>query len=319
MLELAIPIKKSFAQSTIKDLENWFRDIPEGASWYVISDYCFGDETKKNDVVSFSLLLHHDKLENIKDYIKAFAPKDLKKTRTMSEGFLKYINSPVIFNISFVIDRNSKYMKDYSDAENMRSFLPAFRDIVEIIASNSNIENDYFALVKKRTEIFERDFKNKNFNSKLSRQIYLVSTFASLIFYYLTIIKKPAHIAWISDRDAIIDRYEGIVFDFAYMMFLAEYSEIISHKEGSPVMIDEPKFTFLEPEKGAVNAYDELVRIPDYLAGTLADFDIENREFSKNKYYQILEQSLVNSKNHAIIQIYGDSKKLSARRLAFMT
>lgn len=318
MLEIAIPIKKSFTQSTIKDLENWFRSIPEGASWYVISDYCFGDKNKKNDVVSFSILLYHDKLENIKGYINAFAPKDLKKTRTVSEGFLKYINSPVIFNISFIINRNSKYMKDYSDAENMKSFLPAFRDIVEMIASNSNIEDDYFALVKRRTEIFEKDFKNKNFNAKLSRQIYLVSTFASLIFYYLTIIKKPAHITWISDRDAIIDRYEGIVFDFAYIMFLAEYSETMATREDSPIMIDEPKFTFLEPEKTAVNAYDELVRIPDYLAGTLADFDIEKQEFSKDKYYQMLKQSLVNSQNHAIIQVSGDSQKLSARRLVFM-
>ncbi len=319
MLEIAIPIKKSFTQSTIIDLENWFRSLPEGASWYVISDYCFGDNNKKNDVVSFSILLQHDKLENIKEYINAFAPKDLKKTRTVSEGFLKYINSPVIFNISFLINRSSKYMKDYADSENMKNFLPTFRDLVEMIESNSNSENDYFTLVKRRTEKFEKDFKNKSFNSQLSRQIYLVSTFASLIFYYLTIIKKPAHITWISDRDAIIDRYEGIIFDFAYMMYLAEYSETMDTKEGSVLMMDGPKFTFVEPEKSAVNTYDELIRIPDYLAGTLADFDIGKREFSKDKYYQMLAQSLVNSPNHAIIQIDGDSKRLSARRLVFMT
>lgn len=90
-------------------------------------------------------------------------------------------------------------------------------------------------------------------------------------------------------------------------------------KEGSVLMMDGPKFTFVEPEKSAVNTYDELIRIPDYLAGTLADFDIEKREFSKDKYYQMLAQSLVNSPNHAIIQIDGDSKRLSARRLVFMT
>lgn len=317
MLEIAIPIKKSFTQSTIKDLENWFRSIPEGASWYVLSDYCLGDKSKKNDVVSFSILLHHDKLKNIKEYINAFAPKDLKQTRNVSEGFLKYINSPVIFNISFVIDRSSKYMREYSDVENMKSFLPAFREVVEVFDSNSNLGNDYFLEVKRRTELFERDFGSKNFNAKLSRQIYLVSTFASLIFFYLTSLKKPSNIAWISDRDAIVHRYDGVAFDLAYIMFLNEYSAVKGSKEGTPIVIGKPKFVFWEAQKSGADTYDELVRIPDYLAGTLADFDIDKQVFSKDKYYKMLQYSLVNSENHAIFQIYGDSKKLSARRLAF--
>ena len=101
MLELLIPIKNCIDQSTQKDFVSWFKDFPAGASWYVISDYCFGDNTKSNDVVTFSVLLHHDTPDNIKEYIRAHAPKDIKKTRSPSEGFIQYLNAPVIFHFSF--------------------------------------------------------------------------------------------------------------------------------------------------------------------------------------------------------------------------
>ena len=84
MLELAIPIKENFQKSALKDLTLWFATLPDNASWYVISDYCFGDKTKKNDSATFSILLNHDKLENIKDYINHFAPKDIKSSRKVS-------------------------------------------------------------------------------------------------------------------------------------------------------------------------------------------------------------------------------------------
>lgn len=112
----------------------------------VISDYCFGDAQKSNDVVTFSALLHHYRLENIKEYIRAHAPKDLKKTRSLSNGFIQYINAPVIFHFPFVVDRNTKYMKEYADAENMQSFLPEFKNVVSAIASNSPAESEYFML-----------------------------------------------------------------------------------------------------------------------------------------------------------------------------
>lgn len=75
MLELLIPLKKTVNQSAKYDLTNWLDTMPDGAAWYVISDYCFGDKTKQNDTVSFTVLLHHDKLENIKEYINHFAPR----------------------------------------------------------------------------------------------------------------------------------------------------------------------------------------------------------------------------------------------------
>ena len=318
MIELLIPLKETLNKSTVKDLDNWFKSYPDDASWYVISDYCFGDKTKKNDTATFSILLNHDKLKNIKEYINAFAPKDIKSTRNIADGFIAYINSPVIFNVTFVIDRSTQYLKDYADVKNMKEFLPAFREVVQKIEMNSKFTDGYIPSVYKRLQSFEEDFTKKNFNAKLARQIYLVATFASLIFYFLTLLKRPSHIGWVSDRDAMVERYNGVIFDIAYFMYLLEYSRCFVKKDNSSIVIvDKPNFIFLQHNGHSDNEYDELIRIPDYLAGTLADLDIEKKELSKKKFYTMLDQSIVNSKNHSIIQVYGNSTKLSARRIGY--
>jgi hypothetical protein len=315
MLELLIPLRETLNKSALSDLSNWFSNIPENAAWYVISDYCFKDKTKQNDTVSFTILLHHDKIENIKEYINHFAPKDIKSTRTISEGFLQYINSPVAFTFTFVIDRKSNLLRDYASDENMLSFLAPFREVVNDIASNSTFEDGYIAGVLKRSRAFESDFEKKNFNANLSRQIYLVSAFASLVFESLAVNKKPEYIQWVSDRDALAERYDGFVYDLSYFLFLTSYSQYISPTESSRTILDKPKFIFPEPEKSGKNFFDELIRIPDYLAGTLADFDIAANTFSKDKYNTVLLGSLVNSKNHVVLNVSGSDNELSCRRL----
>ncbi|MEC4678366.1 MAG: N-acetyltransferase, partial [Nitrospirota bacterium] len=59
MLPLMIPLKDVFGKSAFRDMSAWFADMPNDASWYVISDYCVGDQNKQNDTVSFSVLLNY--------------------------------------------------------------------------------------------------------------------------------------------------------------------------------------------------------------------------------------------------------------------
>ena len=170
----------------------------------------------------------------------------------------------------------------------------------------------------KRLKSFERDFDKKSPNLKLSRQIYLVSILAGLIFFYLTILKRPSYIQWVSDRDAIIERHDGVAFDLAYLTYVLEYSNVLV-KGGEKILFipEKPHFIFPTPEKSGKNHFDELIRIPDYLAGTLADLDVTKKRFTKDKYNDIFEFSLVNSPNHAIIQITGSSNKLTTTKYVF--
>jgi hypothetical protein len=320
MQELLIPLKDSFDKSSIKDMEEWFSPYPEQQAWFLISDYCFSDKSKQNDTASFSILLNHDKLQNIKDYINAFAPKDIKSTRNISPEFLKYVNSPLIFNVTFVINRDIKLMRDYAGLKNMEEFLPTFEKFVQIVESYSLIDKEYFKGVYNRIKLYQRDFKKRNFNEKLSRQIHLVACFAGMLLYYLTKLKQPKYVQWISDRDAISERYDGFLFDLAFFHFLLlfEYNNAIQvEKKEDSTIIYGPKIFFLIPKKSGDYYFDALIRIPDYLAGTLADFDILNNTFSKEKYNTVMLNSIVTSKNHSIIQVLGNRNKVTARRICF--
>ena len=50
--------------------------------------------------------------------------------------------------------------------------------------------------------------------------------------------------------------------------------------------------------------YEELVRIPDYVAGTLADYNFEENEISKSKFEKILQNFMAeNDKNNFVFKI----------------
>jgi hypothetical protein len=54
---------------------------------------------------------------------------------------------------------------------------------------------------------------------KLARQVFLVAAYAAVVLNYLDLSAEPSHVSWISDRDAILQRHDGIVWDLATIMF----------------------------------------------------------------------------------------------------
>lgn len=118
---------------------------------------------------------------------------------------------------------------------------------------------------------------------------------------------SPTHIAWVSDRDAIIDKHNGFAFD--NMLF---WYKIVSH--GLEFAKIDPQFIFQEPEKEAENYYDELIRIPDYIAGSLASIDIENKEnllTIHDKHWQMFNNVYTNPMNQATLKVECKNEMLS--------
>src|SRR5471030_3190778 len=125
MIDLLRPLID--ATKTIQlQLGQWFSAYPVGMPWTVVSDYSIGDENKKNDVFSFVVIANHDKATNICEYIAAVAPRDLKNVRKIPVGLIQYLTCPVpvTFSVSFVIDRQSKLLRDYLRVEDMAAFIP---------------------------------------------------------------------------------------------------------------------------------------------------------------------------------------------------
>ncbi|PHR17895.1 MAG: GCN5 family acetyltransferase [Sphingopyxis sp.] len=294
------------------DMKEWFKQYRPDTAWNIYSDYCVGNPEKANDSFSFVITLKHDTDKNFSEYIANVAPKDLKKTRQASEGLISYLNCPVAFSVSFIVERESKLLRDFITDDDIHGFCTGMRELIASWSAEPNVDEVYWQRIDDALKAFVLDVKRKNFNAKLARQVLLTSTFAAFIFLTLNKLKEPAYIRWITDRDAMFEMYNEVAFDIAFILFLVARSY-----SGEIIDPNKPKYIFAYPFMDGKTDYSEHVRLPDYLAGLCADIKLPSMEFSHAKFEQIFGDAIINSTNNVIIQMLGSSEKITARRLVF--
>jgi hypothetical protein len=264
-----------FLEVLDKTESNYFKRflhaLPENSAWYLISDYCIDDSSKFNDVITFSLLCNYDNHGNIKDVINSLAPKDLKKTKNINEGFLEYLNSPFVYHFSLVIPRKEELLAKLLNKIQLDKLI----DWIYQVYDNSKQVNvkmiSFCNEAQQRLKLVQRELQRQGHNKKLIREILLTSSFGTSIMYLLQKYSSPSKIAWVSDRDAIIDKFDGFVFDNMYFWYEISVTDQSFEKVNTEIV-------FVEPEKIGINYFDELIRIPDYVAGALASIDTENKD-----------------------------------------
>lgn len=313
------------ATKTVQQLmKQWFADYSAGMPWTIVSDYCIGDDGKKNDVFSFVVIANHDKTENISEYISRVSPRDIKKIRHVPLGLMHYLTcpQPVTFSVSFVIDRDSALLRDYLRVEHMSSFIPDACEFVESLRKNSpasaSVDPAYFDDVLKRLSIFEKDLARKQLNAKLSRQIHLAAGFAATMFYLVTHATEAGYLRWISDRDKLIEHNDTVVYDLAYLYFILMSSsqDSLEPNAHGNLILDLPR-TYCElPNRTGEHRFDALIRLPDYLAGTLADIGTD-MSYSRAKFGEMLHGVFVNSPNNWVVQLSSNGEKVTARSVQY--
>jgi hypothetical protein len=298
--------------SLTRDMQAWFEKYRADAAWNVYSDYCVGNTDKANDSFSFVITLKHDTDKNFSEYIANVAPKDLKKTRQASEGLISYLNCPVAFSVSFIVERDSKLLRDFITDDNIHGFCLGLRELIALWSAEPGADREYWRRIDKALGEFAFDVQRKKFNAKLARQVLLTSTFAGFLFLTLNQLKEPAYLRWVTDRDATFEKYNEVAFDIAYILFL-----ICRLQSGTVKDPNKPQFLFAYPYMDGKTDYAEHVRLPDYLAGLCADIKLPSMEFSHTKFERIFGDAIINSTNNVVLQILGNPEKITARRLTF--
>lgn len=310
MLELLQLLDTSYRTISL-EMDRWFAAYPSDIAWNVFSDYCIGDKNKANDAFSFAVVLNHDRQANISEYIAAVAPSDLKKSRSPSVGLISYLRSPVVFSVSYVVERSSKLLRDYATDDNIISELAGMRELVGLTIASSMETASYYRAVDKRLASFEMAMKRPGRNSHLARQIFLCAGFAAVLLRTLDNTKRPKFVRWISDRDPMFDQHDQVAFDLAKLYF-----DLLRQAGGTARF--HPEFTFGLPGWDGVNQYNEFIRIPDYLAGTMADIALPSMDFTHDKFRPIFADVFVNSQNNALVEILGNREKITTRRIGFV-
>lgn len=311
MFEFIQLIEKS-SQTIHSDFRRWFDSIPAAAVWNVISDYSVGDSNKQNDAFSFVILLNHDTFENIASYIAAVAPKDIKASRRPSEGLLNYLSCPVSFSLNFVVERQSSYLKNAVTVKEMLGLTGALQEVVRDWAVEEPPNAAFYGALNRRLELLAGELGGKTPSLKLLRRIFLVASFAAVVLGLVNDAKSPLGVRWISDRDAMFDRHGGIAFDLGWLFF-----QMMRRSKGGVIDLRRPEMAFATPGMDGVREYAEFVRLPDFLAGTLADIKLPQMMFTHTKFPPVFNRLFVNTPNNAVIEIVTASDRVTSRRIAF--
>ena len=311
MLELIDLIERS--SGTIHaDLQSWFSQYPAAASWSMISDFNVGDSGKQNDAYSFVILLKHDTDENIASYIAATSPSDLKALRTPPRGLLDYLCSPVAFSVNFVVARDSANLRIAMTQEAMTSLVAALRQIVAEWKEAEPPNAGYYGTLDRRLRLLEEELARRQPSLNLLRKIFLVASFSAIVLGMINEAKTPITVRWISDRDAMFDRHDGVAFDLAWLLF-----QITRRRKGGVIDLRRPQIVFATPGMDGKTEYAEFVRLPDFLAGTLADIKLPQMMFTHRKFPPIFNRVLVDSPNNAIIELLANEERITSRRIGF--
>lgn len=318
-----LPVLMQATKTARTTLAEWFERYPHGYPWTVASDYCIGDVNKPNDVFSFVIIAPHDTADNICEYIAGAAPKDLKNTKDIPLGLVQYLTCevPVTFSISFVLKREEALLRAHLDVENMLEFVPAAIAYLERRMERFPAERtvEVHEETVKRFKAFGRELASKNLNAKLTRQMHLAAAASATVFNTLNFARQPKAIRWISDRDALIARHDAVVYDLTYVYYMlqAEMYAMGEREAGRPVPTTLADLRFEIPEQTGKNRYDEIVRLPDYLAGTLADLNSETMAMSRDKFDVVLNNVFVNSKTNWVVQLLSGEGRITARSALF--
>lgn len=263
--------------------------------WNIISDYAFGD--KPQDVISFVLMPDIFNLNDLKSIINHIQPTDIKRTSHISDNFIYLLNNYPILSISIIVNKN---LRLYS--EEMDYFLHKLGNYIKMVnywmkkepANEPRYRKQIQSLCKLKMII------SKGTGLKYIRQIEIVSTLLSYIMIEVTkLIPNIESIKWFSDRDIILDyKKKELGFSIA-----RDFVQTIYHILCEKWSYGKADIIFAEPERKGAMWYDELIRLPDYISGTLADYNKEKGTSSHKKFCPILKKVFTNNCRHLFFEL----------------
>lgn len=253
-------------------------------SWYIVSDYCLDDKNKPNDVMTFTIYpFTHPYI--LKNGIKQYLSKDIKDFKNLSQKAVNYIKeAPYFFSLAFIIeDKNNIFQ-----LEENKQHLDQMIKYMEYWPEKKR--DEFIHKIKKFREYLNRKEVDLKTLSNISITVHIMAS----IIEFLLIKANAKHILWISDRDKITDFQDSIVSEFVRIY----YANILNKR-----VSDHEVYGFWGGKEYNKEIFDELVRVPDYICGSLASMDFANVEGISDKHYDLFDKSIVDNERIYIMNI----------------
>jgi hypothetical protein len=271
-------INEVYHQSTIADLEaGYFQEFGSIRKWTIFSDYSLLND-KQNDVVTFSFLPYAQDIFQLGQLIKLLAPHEIKRARSISPVFVNFLKHGAFLTFSFLIsDYQYLFYNNYQDFK--ASLLLSLDRIFETIPGwdlqNPDQKENNAKIAKKIQSI--RRMLEQNKKHRVLKNLFLITTIGGFLATLVANRTDSELIGWFSDRDEILD-VEKL---FAVDMFSISFIQYLNQPRKC-------RFVAAPATSTSEEWYGELVKVPDYITGVLADYNLSTQMASHEKFSSMI-------------------------------
>lgn len=273
-----------------------FMQVNAGTTkWMIVSDYCVHDPNRPEDVMALSIVPYRDWFPNIQDKIKAALPKDIKRTRNIAKKTIDFLKQPTLFHITVILDQDRAF---FSNGVGSDRLAIARQSIRTTLAQATALGRgaDQIARLKR----LEQASLANSFNVELISDLAILALLYSFASLLLARAGTQEIIGWFSDRDNLTTWCDGVLWDYALedVSGIAERLGIPLGAAQFPIAVPD----LSTPAKGQL-WYDELIRIADYLAGTVSALEITTNVVPSDKFVRLLRGVIADADNVAILRL----------------
>jgi len=278
-------LTSTFCKTPIKEFRKFLAKHPRVTKWMITSDFVLNYSEATSDAYAYKFFPYNAEIQQIKAKIKKLVPKDFKKTKTVKPALRAFFHSGETFTICLLTP------KKFTAAGGIRKVRLSLDETLKNMRNWQGADKEK-PLIKQFERLKERA-KANNFNAQLMSTMIIATVLAAFCAIILAQERNIEIVGWFPDRDNITTSYERI----AHHMFSVDFSAFCQRHN-----IDERhiKTVIGLPEPDPANLkqswYDELVRIPDFLAGPLAGWDYEkNLVPGRQKYVDLLQGAVADN------------------------
>jgi hypothetical protein len=295
----------TFGEGAIREFRQFLTKHPSVTKWLIASDFVINEPQAASDAYAYTFFPYATNIQDLKNRVASLVPNDFKKTKTVEPKLQEFFRSGETFTICLLTP------KRYKIAGNIHAVRRSLDVTLEVMRNWHDA--DAQAAIVKAFEQFREKAKANNFNALLVSRMMIATVLAAFCAIILAQERKIETVGWFPDRDDLTTSYDRIaecMFGVNYSMFCQRHNI----DEGPiKMMIGRPEPDSTKPNQ---SWYDELVRIPDFVAGPLAAWRYqENLVTGRQKYLEILQGAVADNPYLITLLLQDTGEGVSVSRL----
>lgn len=296
--------QETFEKSAAACLQDFLYRTPS-RNWMAFSDYAFYAKNKRADVFALSLLPAVSNFYEASDFLDRLSFNDIKSLKYVNPRFIKYLRQAPIFNIAVMMPKDRE-LAHLVERETIMKFFSGLCGMLEDWRVSTPENKALYERSLKDLKHIMRRIRAGRANMSLIRDSILVASMAGYFMSRVAAMIQTDRLGWFSDRDAMLDYQASELHLPLILQLVHSYHHVLCERTGVPsnggLILGKP-----EVPKGGRVFYDSFLRIPDLIAGTLADINLEDHSFTHPKFVPVLD-GLLKANDNTCIFILRDDK-----------